>query len=164
MLEKSQLSNSTPVAVFLFRVILSDFLFFFPPFRSLDTFVNLGGKKNSPEKSSRSCLVTFLLLCGLAWLIVKRTEENQTVNYPALGNNNGSDGNLLIFALTFLFSRQQKIEGEARVCLLITEFWILGMGIVCFLRIRLEGVILLQKSQEPRLVLNGCGFGKASLA
>lgn len=33
-----------------------------------------------------------------------------------------------------------------------------------FLRIRLEGVILLQKSQEPRLVLNGCGFGKAFLA
>ena len=46
----------------------------------------------------------------------------ETVNYPALGNNNGSDGSLLIFALTFLFSRQQKIEGEAGVCLLITEF------------------------------------------
>lgn len=65
MLEKSQLSNSTPVAVFLFRVILSDFLFFFPPFRSLDTFVNLGGKKKQPRKE-----LTFLLgyISSALWL------------------------------------------------------------------------------------------------
>lgn len=29
------------------------------------------------------------------------------MNYPALGNDNGSDGIFLIFALAFLFSRQQ---------------------------------------------------------
>lgn len=55
MLEKSQLFNSTPVAVFLLRVILSDFLFFFPLFPSSDRFVNLK-KKNQPRKE-----LTFLL-------------------------------------------------------------------------------------------------------
>lgn len=66
MLEKSQLSNSTPVAVFLFRVILSDFLFFFPPFRSLDTFVNLGGKKKTAQK--RAHVPAWLhFFCSVAW-------------------------------------------------------------------------------------------------
>lgn len=64
MLEKSQPFNSTPVAVFLFRVILSDFLFFFPPFPSLDTFVSLGEKKQ-PRKE-----LTFLLgyISSALWL------------------------------------------------------------------------------------------------
>ena len=67
MLEKSQLFNSTPVAVFLLRVILSDFLLFFPPFPSSDTFVNL--KKKKKKKKPRKEL-TFLLgyISSALWL------------------------------------------------------------------------------------------------
>ena len=67
MLEKSQLFNSTPVAVFLLRVILSDFLLFFPPFPSSDTFVNLKKKKNKTAQKRAHVPAWLHFFCSVAW-------------------------------------------------------------------------------------------------
>lgn len=95
------------MAVVLLRVILSQFLSVSPPFPSLDVFVNLN---RTPQKRAHVPAQSHFF-CSVAWQDRlsggPEKKKNQAMNYPALSNDNGSDGIFLIFALAFLFSRQQ---------------------------------------------------------